>query len=49
MTEGSIVLNVVTPANSNTETALTGIIAAYKQQFAQESVMRVSRPVCVAF
>ncbi len=47
--EGSHVLQLVVSEPSTTESALTAIIASYKQRFTQEAVMRVQSEACTAF
>ena len=47
--EGTFILEVVHPKGKADDDKLAAIIAAYKERFAQESVLRVTQPVNVQF
>ena len=47
--EPSKLLTIVTAEDPSTPTKIAAIVAAYKQQFRQQSVAVVTRPVCAAF
>ena len=44
--EKSFVLNVVHPPGHGADESLASIVAAYKERFAQEAVLRVRSPAC---
>ena len=47
--EESRALMLIHPLDSGSERGIEALRAVYKQRFAQDSVMRVDAPVCVAF
>ncbi|UFN56645.1 DUF3574 domain-containing protein [Microbulbifer celer] len=47
--ERSYVLTVVYPERAEKETAVAEVIQAYKNQFNQESVLRIRSQACVSF
>jgi hypothetical protein len=47
--ESSYVLSVVHPDTPELERSIEEVIARYKSQFGQESVLRVRSPTCVSF
>lgn len=47
--ENSKALLLIHPVNQASEQGIEALRARYKQRFAQDSVMRVDAPVCVAF
>lgn len=47
--EDSYVLTLVHPGTESMENAINEIISAYKTQFQQEAVLRVTNAVCVSF
>ncbi len=47
--EASWVLEIVHAPDPASDTAIVEIVAAYKQRFRQESVLRVSSDACVTF
>jgi hypothetical protein len=47
--EPSKLLTIVTAEDPSTPDKIAAIVAAYKQQFRQQSVAVITRPVCAAF
>jgi hypothetical protein len=47
--ENSKALMLIHASGNESETNIEALRSSYKQQFAQDSVMRVDAPVCVAF
>ena len=47
--EASWVLNIVHAPDAASETAIAGIVDAYKTRFGQESVLRVGNDACASF
>jgi hypothetical protein len=46
--EPAYVLSVVHPPNAASESAIGGIVAAYKRRFQQEAVLRLRSDVCMS-
>jgi hypothetical protein len=49
ISENSKIITRIHDADAKDDAAIAAIIADYKRQFAQESVLRVDLPVCAAF
>ncbi len=47
--EPARLLDIVHPADDASDHAITDLAAAYQRRFRQESVLRVTTPVCAAF